>query len=50
MKRVPLVSLGKGPPNAWWTLLGSEQIDQLVSLALRTINRSPVPGAPGRGA
>ena len=34
-ERVPLVSLGKGPPDAWWTLLGSEQINQLVSLALR---------------
>jgi NodT family efflux transporter outer membrane factor (OMF) lipoprotein len=33
--RVPLVSLGEGPPDAWWTLLGSEQINQLVSLALQ---------------
>jgi outer membrane protein TolC len=25
--------LAKGPPDAWWTLLGSEQINRLVSLA-----------------
>jgi len=34
-ERAPLVSFGKGPPDAWWTLLGSEQINQLVSLALK---------------
>ena len=28
------VSLGARPPDAWWTLLGSEQVNQLVSLAL----------------
>jgi NodT family efflux transporter outer membrane factor (OMF) lipoprotein len=28
------VSLGDGPPDAWWTLLGSEQINRLVSRAL----------------
>src|ERR1700722_7957850 len=31
---VPRVSFGAAPPDAWWTLLGSEQINQLVSLAL----------------
>jgi NodT family efflux transporter outer membrane factor (OMF) lipoprotein len=31
---VPHVSFGDGPPDAWWTLLGSEQINRLVSLAL----------------
>jgi NodT family efflux transporter outer membrane factor (OMF) lipoprotein len=28
------VSFGDGPPEAWWTLLGSEEINRLVSLAL----------------
>ena len=28
------VSFGDAPPGAWWTLLGSEQINRLVSLAL----------------
>jgi NodT family efflux transporter outer membrane factor (OMF) lipoprotein len=28
------VSFGRGPSAAWWTLLGSEQINKLVSLAL----------------
>jgi NodT family efflux transporter outer membrane factor (OMF) lipoprotein len=31
---VPRVSLGNTPPEAWWTVLGSEQINRLVSLAL----------------
>jgi NodT family efflux transporter outer membrane factor (OMF) lipoprotein len=30
----PQVSFGDGPADAWWTLLGSEQINRLVSLAL----------------
>jgi len=30
----PQLSFGDGPPDAWWTLLGSEQINRLVSLAL----------------
>jgi NodT family efflux transporter outer membrane factor (OMF) lipoprotein len=34
-ERIPQVSFGNGPPGAWWTLLGSEQINRLVSLALR---------------
>ena len=33
-ENIPQVSFGKGPPDTWWTLLGSEQIDRLVSLAL----------------
>jgi NodT family efflux transporter outer membrane factor (OMF) lipoprotein len=36
---IPQVSFGDGPPDAWWTLLGSEQINRLVSLAL-TNNQS----------
>jgi NodT family efflux transporter outer membrane factor (OMF) lipoprotein len=32
---VPRVSLGAAPPAEWWTLLGSEQINQLVTLALK---------------
>jgi NodT family efflux transporter outer membrane factor (OMF) lipoprotein len=31
---VPHVSFGDAPPDAWWTLLGSDQINRLVSLAL----------------
>jgi NodT family efflux transporter outer membrane factor (OMF) lipoprotein len=31
---IPQVSFGNGPPDAWWTLLGSEQINRLVSRAL----------------
>lgn len=31
---IPQVSFGNGPPDAWWTLLGSEQINRLVSLAI----------------
>jgi NodT family efflux transporter outer membrane factor (OMF) lipoprotein len=31
---VPHVSFGDAPPDAWWTLLGSEQINRLVSRAL----------------
>jgi NodT family efflux transporter outer membrane factor (OMF) lipoprotein len=31
----PQVSFGAGPSDAWWTLLGSQQINQLVSLALK---------------
>jgi NodT family efflux transporter outer membrane factor (OMF) lipoprotein len=30
----PQVSLGDGPSDTWWTLLGSEHINGLVSLAL----------------
>jgi NodT family efflux transporter outer membrane factor (OMF) lipoprotein len=30
----PQVVLGARPPDAWWTLLGSEQVNRLVSLAL----------------
>lgn len=37
------VSLGKGPPDAWWTLLGSQQIDGLVALALQ--NNQSLAGA-----
>jgi NodT family efflux transporter outer membrane factor (OMF) lipoprotein len=36
---VPHVSMGKGPPERWWTLLGSAEIDRLVMLALQN-NRS----------
>jgi NodT family efflux transporter outer membrane factor (OMF) lipoprotein len=32
---IPQVSFGDSPPDAWWTLLGSEQINRLVSLALK---------------
>jgi NodT family efflux transporter outer membrane factor (OMF) lipoprotein len=32
---VPHVSLGMGTPERWWTLLGSEEIDRLVILALQ---------------
>jgi NodT family efflux transporter outer membrane factor (OMF) lipoprotein len=35
LNNVPQVSFGDGPPDAWWTLLGSEQINRLVSLALK---------------
>jgi NodT family efflux transporter outer membrane factor (OMF) lipoprotein len=35
----PQVSFGDGPPDTWWTLLGSDQINRLVSLAL-TNNQS----------
>jgi NodT family efflux transporter outer membrane factor (OMF) lipoprotein len=30
----PKVAFGDGPSDTWWTLLGSEQINRLVSLAL----------------
>jgi NodT family efflux transporter outer membrane factor (OMF) lipoprotein len=33
------VSMGNGPPERWWTLLGSVDIDRLVMLALQN-NRS----------
>jgi len=33
-ENIPQVSFGNGPSDTWWTLLGSEQIDRLVSLAL----------------
>jgi NodT family efflux transporter outer membrane factor (OMF) lipoprotein len=36
---VPHVSMGKRPPERWWTLLGSADIDRLVMLALQN-NRS----------
>jgi NodT family efflux transporter outer membrane factor (OMF) lipoprotein len=32
--RAQTVALGKTPPDDWWTLLGSEQLDRLVKLAL----------------
>ena len=32
---VPQVSLGEYPPDAWWTLLGSDQVNHLVLLALK---------------
>jgi NodT family efflux transporter outer membrane factor (OMF) lipoprotein len=35
LNSVPQVSFGDGPPGAWWTLLGSEQINRLISLALK---------------
>jgi NodT family efflux transporter outer membrane factor (OMF) lipoprotein len=35
----PHVSLGSGPPDQWWTLLGSPEIDRLVKRALQN-NRS----------
>lgn len=31
----PHVSLGSGPPDQWWTLLGSPEIDRLVRRALQ---------------
>jgi NodT family efflux transporter outer membrane factor (OMF) lipoprotein len=31
----PHVSLGSGPPDQWWTLLGSPEIDRLVRQALQ---------------
>jgi NodT family efflux transporter outer membrane factor (OMF) lipoprotein len=31
----PHVSLGSGPPDQWWTLLGSSEIDRLVRRALQ---------------
>ncbi len=39
----PQVSFGGGPPDAWWTLLGSTEIDRLVSLALQ--NNQSIAGA-----
>jgi NodT family efflux transporter outer membrane factor (OMF) lipoprotein len=32
--RTQTVALGKTPPDDWWTVLGSEQLDRLVKLAL----------------
>jgi NodT family efflux transporter outer membrane factor (OMF) lipoprotein len=32
--RTQIAALGKTPPDDWWTLLGSEQLDGLVKLAL----------------
>src|ERR1700722_14798471 len=32
---IPRVSFGEAPPDTWWMLLGSEQINRLVSLALK---------------
>ena len=40
---IPQVSFGGGPPDAWWTLLGSTEIDRLVSLALQ--NNQSIAGA-----
>ncbi len=37
------VSLGQGPPDAWWTLLGSDEINRLVALALQ--NNQSIAGA-----
>ena len=39
----PHVSLGSGPPDQWWTLLGSPEIDRLVGRALQ--NNQSVAGA-----
>jgi NodT family efflux transporter outer membrane factor (OMF) lipoprotein len=33
-EHTPSVALGSTPPDDWWTLLGSEQLDRLVKLAL----------------
>ena len=40
---VPQVSLGEEPPDAWWTLLGSDQVNRLVLLALK--NNQSLAGA-----
>jgi NodT family efflux transporter outer membrane factor (OMF) lipoprotein len=40
---VPLVSLGEKPPDAWWSLLGSDQVNRLVLLALK--NNQSLSGA-----
>jgi NodT family efflux transporter outer membrane factor (OMF) lipoprotein len=42
-QELPQVFLGKGPPDGWWTLLGSEEINRLVSLALK--NNQSLAGA-----
>jgi NodT family efflux transporter outer membrane factor (OMF) lipoprotein len=33
---IPHVSMGEGPPQRWWTLLGSAEIDRLVRVALQS--------------
>lgn len=40
---VPPVSLGEKPPDAWWSLLGSDQVNRLVLLALK--NNQSLAGA-----
>jgi NodT family efflux transporter outer membrane factor (OMF) lipoprotein len=40
---VPHISLGSGPPDQWWTLLRSPEIDRLVRQALQ--NNQSVAGA-----
>jgi NodT family efflux transporter outer membrane factor (OMF) lipoprotein len=40
---IPRVSLGEEPPDAWWTLLGSDQVNRLVLLALE--NNQSIAGA-----
>ena len=40
---VPHVSLGEEPPDAWWSLLGSDQVNRLASLALK--NNQSLAGA-----
>jgi NodT family efflux transporter outer membrane factor (OMF) lipoprotein len=39
----PHVALGKMPPGAWWSLLGSDQVNRLVLLALK--NNQSLAGA-----
>ena len=39
----PHVTMGSGPPPRWWTLLGSADIDRLVTLALQ--NNQSISGA-----
>ena len=40
---VPQVSLGEEPPDAWWTMLDSDQVNRLVLLALK--NNQSLAGA-----
>jgi NodT family efflux transporter outer membrane factor (OMF) lipoprotein len=40
---VPHVSLGEEPPDAWWSLLGSDEVNRLVLLALK--NNQSLAGA-----
>jgi NodT family efflux transporter outer membrane factor (OMF) lipoprotein len=40
---VPHVSLGERPPDAWWSLLGSDEVNRLVLLALK--NNQSLAGA-----
>ena len=43
VESAPPVSLGEEPPDAWWSLLGSDQVNQLVLLALK--NNQSLAGA-----